>query len=252
MFALLLISLLAVDTSHSLECIANCSIGKFSFSEPLRIPNGQCQQRISGPNCYVNLELNYHDRTYEVRFGTSGVSRDLIYIRSGPYVSYDISYLCSKETDCVISYVQKRLGEMVRLNYNARRIYEELTPLIVHPSRNGTIQCYDMKNSIVSCSPGQFCSLDYDAREKKIRSRGCKVIFYPRVLVYNGGTYSSLDVECTQNLCNGDATLAQIKTILFNNGLTNADGLPIAGVAKAAISRFLVTLALIVAFISSF
>lgn len=236
----LIILFFFVDSSRSLQCITNCSIENIKFNETFQIPNGQCQQRISSSECFISLEFNYFRRTYRVAFKDMSTSMDFIYINSPLYLTYDISYRCSKETNCVISYATKRISEMIARDYNAARIYQELAPLIENPLRNGSIQCYDTRHNIISCSRGYICSLNYDPIGKKARSRGCALDADSRVFVSDGITYGSLTVECDQNLCNGDGTLEKIKTILANNGLTDLNGRRIAGATKDLSSYLLI------------
>lgn len=252
MFSFLLILFIAVNTSHSLQCITNCSLSGFRFGEMFRIPDGQCQQRAAASECYANVEFNYYLRKYEVVFSLRGTSRDFIYINSHFRLTYDISYLCSKETSCVISYINNRISEMVARDYNAGRIYEEIAPYIENPLQNGSVQCYDMRNNIITCPSGAICSLDYDPKGRRTRSRGCETNHGGLVSVFDGITYTSLHIYCVRNLCNTDATLDKIKTILINNGLTDSDGRRIAGTTKGLASRLVVIFTLVFIALSPF
>ncbi|CAF1287401.1 unnamed protein product [Rotaria sordida] len=102
-----------------------------------------------------------------------------------------------------------------------------------------------MKNEIVICSSNQICSLDFDQRGNKARSRGCVENSGARVSVYDGGSYSSFDIECNRHLCNSDEIFRQIKTILIDYRLTDANGRRIAAGTKQMISYCLMALTLI-------
>jgi hypothetical protein len=252
MFALLFVSLLFVSTGHALQCMFNCSVGG-RFGEPFLIPDGRCQQRASSSKCSAELKFQYDTRTYSVIFDKLSLSYDYIYITSGPYLSYSIDYVCSKNTDCPANYAENRIDEMVAREYDARRIYGQLAPLIGSPSQNGSIQCYDMSNRAVICSPGQHCTLNLDTKKKKMKSRGCtSEDGGARVYLFDGDLSPSLHVECTLNLCNGDATLDQIKSILAENGLTDANGRRIAAGTKEMASFLSVTIAFILVFAAYF
>lgn len=252
MFALLFLSLLFVNTGHALQCIDNC-FTRGQFGEPFRIPDGQCTERASVSKCFVKMGFQYDRNTYSVSLDKSGYfSYDYIYISSGPYLSYEINYGCSQSTDCAAVYAQKRIDEMVARNYDASRVYGELAPLIENPSRNDSIQCYDLQNNVITCSPSQICSLEFDTRKKKMKSRGCKEDIGARVFLFDGELSPSIHVECHRNLCNADTTLAQIKTILAQNGLTDADGRCIAAGTKEMASSLSVILAFIFALIIYF
>ncbi|CAF1012718.1 unnamed protein product [Rotaria sordida] len=134
---------------------------------------------------------------------------------------------------------------MVDRNYNARIIYGQLAPIIENPFRNGSIQCYNMKNEIVTCSSDQMCSIVYDQREDIVRSRDCEENYKPGVYVFDGEHHSTFDIECNRNLCNTDETLSQVKNIFNNHGLTDANGRRIADGNKKMVSSFLMTLAMI-------
>jgi hypothetical protein len=199
------------------------------------------------------MKFQYDRKTYSIGFEKSGYfSYDYIYITSGPYLSYEIDYGCSKSTHCPAAYAQKRIDEMVARNYDASRVYGELAPLIENPSRNDSIQCYDLQNNVITCSPSQICSLEFDTRKKKMKSRGCKEDIGARVFLFDGELSPSIHVECHRNLCNADTTLAQIKTILAQNGLTDADGRCIAAGTKEMASSLSVILAFIFALIIYF
>jgi hypothetical protein len=227
-------------------------MGNFPFSEPFLIPDGQCQQRTSRSSCSVSLDLAYQDRTYTVEFDNIFTPHDFIYITSGPYLSYSIHYQCSKETNCVISYIQNRVTEMTDRAYNAAEIYAQLAPLIENPSPGDPLQCYNTNNQIKTCLPNEICTLDYDQRSNRIRSRGCQSENIARVSVYDGGSYTSLEIDCARNLCNDIGTYTQVKTILANNGLTDANGRRIAAGTKETASYFLVSFALMSVVVSYF
>jgi hypothetical protein len=244
MFALLFLSLLFVNTGHALQCMSNCSISA-GFGEPFLIPDGRCQQRASSSTCSTELRFQYNGRTYTVEFNKFSFSYDSIYITSGPYFSYSINYACSKNTDCSVTYAQNRIDEMVARDYDASRIYGELAPLIDNPSRNGSLQCYDISNKVVTCSPDQFCSLELDTKKRKMKSRGCATEYGTGVYLFDGDISASLSVTCARNLCNGDAILGQIKSILAKNGLTDPNGRRIAAGTKEMASFLSVTIAFI-------
>ena len=246
MLVFVFLLLLIANLGHALQCIGSCSVGMLPFIQPFSIPDGQCQQRIPASSCSVSLALTYHDQMYNVEFNVIPLPYDFIYITSGPYLSYTIQYQCSKETNCVISYVQNRLNEMIDRAYNATQIYAQLAPYLEDPSETtGSLQCYDMNNQIVTCSSNEICTLDYDQRSNKIRSRGCTSENKGRVSVYDGKSYTSFEIDCARNLCNDITTYTQIKNILADNGLTDANGRRIAAGTKEIASYFLVAFALI-------
>ncbi|CAF1036088.1 unnamed protein product [Rotaria sp. Silwood1] len=129
--------------------------------------------------------------------------------------------------------------------YNPQIIYGEIAPIIENPSRNGTIQCYNTRNATITCGSKEFCNLDYDQRENKFRSRGCKQNIEPRVHVYDGRSYSSFEIGCNRDLCNNDETLSKIKTILINYGLIDDNGRRIAQGNIKMVSLLLMLSALI-------
>jgi hypothetical protein len=139
---------------------------------------------------------------------------------------------------------------MIGRAYDAGRIYGQIAPFIENPSRNGSIQCYNDKNEIVICSSNEICTFDYDQRAVKFRSRVCEKNGSPVVSIYDGGSYSSFGISCDRSLCNDDATFAQIKTILTNNGLTDSNGRRVAAGTKGIASTLLLTLALISVIVS--
>jgi hypothetical protein len=252
MLVLLISLLLTAEIGHALQCITNCSVGEFGFEEPFRIPDGQCQQRIEASECTVRVDFKYHDQVYTVEFGKNRSSADFIYISSSPYLSYTTNYYCSKETNCVFSPLQKRINQMVRRTYNATHIYEQLAPLIENPLRTHAVKCYNMTKKIVKCSHDQVCGLSYDQQAQDVRARGCQLSPGARVFVYDADYYSALHIECTRNLCNDDATIARIKSILASNNLTDANGRRIAVGTKEMASFSLLTFALISIIISYF
>jgi len=200
------------------------------------------------------MGIQYDRNTYSVSLDKSGYfSYDYIYITSGPYLSYEINYGCSQSTDCAAVYAQKRIDEMVARRYDAGRIYEELAQVIDNPSRNGSIQCYDLKNNVVTCSPRQICSLEFNTKTKKMKSRDCKdETDGAKVFLFDGEVGPSINIECNRNLCNTDATITQIKNILAENGLTDADGRRIAAGTKEMASSLSVALAFIFALVYYF
>ncbi|CAF1196935.1 unnamed protein product [Adineta steineri] len=252
MLVLLIILLLSIDVAHTLQCITNCSIGNFRFGEPISIPDGRCQQRKSKSDCTMSLKFLYHQHMYNADFDTILLPSDFIHISSGSYLFYTISYECSKQTDCVLTYAQNRIDEMTRRSYDANRIYGQLAPFIQNSTRQGSIQCYNTRNQIIECSASESCSLDYDQRAKKVRSRGCSSDKDPTVSMYDGKSYSSFDVSCNRNLCNDDATFEQVKTIFVNNGLTDDNGRRIAAGTKEMASIFLILLPFISIIVSYF
>jgi hypothetical protein len=135
---------------------------------------------------------------------------------------------------------------MIGRAYDTGRIYGQIAPFIENPLRNGSIQCYNV------CSSNEICTFDYDQRAVKFRSRGCEKNGSPVVSIYDGESYSSFDISCARSLCNDDATLAQIKTILANNGLTDSNGRRVAAGTKGIASTLLLTLALISVIVCNF
>jgi hypothetical protein len=181
-----------------------------------------------------------------MEFGRNRSSADFIYISSLPYLSYTTNHYCSEGTDCIFSQLQKKIDHLVHHPYNAQQIYAQLAPLIENPSEGHALKCYNIKNEIVECSHNQICGLDYDPQAKQVRSRGCQSSYGARVFIYDADDYSAFHIECSRNLCNDDATLTQIKTILTNHGLTDSDGRRVvAGINKTAYSFSLLILALI-------
>jgi len=234
------------------QCITNCTVGELQFGDAFSFPGTQCQQRTVGSDCTVRVNFNYHERRYTVEFGKNRSSADFIYISPLPYLSYTISHFCSDGTDCVFSNLQKKIDKMVRRTYNAKDIYDQLAPLIKNSSRSGPIQCYNIKNEIVKCSRGQICGLSYNQKEKEIRARGCHSGRDTRVFVYDSDYYTALHIDCNRNLCNDEATLTRIKTILTENALTDSNGRRLSAGTKEIFSFPLLTFALISALISFF
>jgi hypothetical protein len=200
------------------------------------------------------MGLQYDRNTYSVVLDKSGYfSYDYVYITSGPYFSYEINYGCSQSTDCAAVYSQKRIDEMVARRYDAGRVYEELAPFINNPLWNGSIQCYDLNNNVITCSPRQVCSLEFNTKTKKTKSRGCTDEADGAIVwLFDGEVGPSINLECNRNLCNTDATLTQIKNILAENGLTDADGRRIAAGTKEMASSLSVALASIFALVYYF
>ncbi|CAF3784961.1 unnamed protein product [Adineta steineri] len=252
MFVLLLVSLLLIDSSHTLQCVTNCTIGEFNFYQPLQFNDKLCEQRISASRCSVDLDFNYYTHTYSAIFEHNTASRDFIYINSRSYLSYNVRYPCSKDANCALSYAQNRVNEMSDRAYNVTRIYDQLEPLIVNSSKSDSIQCYNIKNAIVQCAPTEVCNLDYDQRANKMRTRGCKYFSLPTVMVYNSETYSSFEIVCNRSLCNDDVTLSKIKTIFADNRLTDANGRLIAAGTKTIASAVLLIFILISKFVFYF
>ncbi|CAF4144027.1 unnamed protein product, partial [Rotaria sordida] len=185
MFVLLLILLLTPNIGYALQCITNCSLGAYLFSQKFNIPDGKCQQRVSKSVCSILMTFDYHTNLYYVTFSSLIESVDYFIISSLPYLSYSINYQCSKQTDCVLQYGTNRIDEMVGRAYNARDIYGQLAPIIGNSLKNTSIQCYNMKNEIVICSSDEICSIDFDQLENRIISRDCKQSYGPRVYVYD-------------------------------------------------------------------
>ncbi|CAF1187499.1 unnamed protein product [Rotaria sordida] len=245
MFGLLFIILIAADIGFALECRTDCSLGPYNFSQAFNIPDGRCRQRKLGDVCGIDIQLRYDTSSYNVQFNILMSSSDSIYISSGPYLSYSIDYQCTKGTDCVVSYVKNRINEMTNRNYNARAIYDEIAPIIKNPFRNSSIECYNIRQEPIICSTDYTCNLNYNQRENKFRSLGCNLNREPKVFVYDGGSYTSFQIDCNRNLCNNEETVSQIKNILSNYGLTDANGRRIANGNKQMVSLLLMSSALI-------
>ncbi|CAF1423684.1 unnamed protein product [Adineta steineri] len=225
--------------------MSDCSVNELRFDQLLQIPAGQCQQYISASSCSVGLTFEYHKQKYSARFQHSLVSWDYIYITSGPYLSYDIHYLCSKETKCTLQYAQKRVNEMVNRAYNVTRIYGQLAPFLENPLRNDSIQCYNIYNEISMCPPKQVCSMEYDQRVNKIKSRGCESRVTPRIYVHDGESDSYFHIECDSDLCNTDETYLEIRKIFAHNDLTDINGRFIAAGTKNMICTLFIIFALL-------
>ncbi|CAF1544723.1 unnamed protein product [Didymodactylos carnosus] len=256
MFALFFVSLLFLNTGHALECWSDCETGG-RFGTPLHIPEGQCQQRTSASNCSVHLSFKYHQQYYAAKFGIfPGSPYDLIFISSD--LAYDMLFSCSEDTECPVVYAQSKIDEMVARNYSTTRIYEPLELLIDNPSRNGSIQCHDLRNNVITCSSSELCSSSFDTKKQQIISRQCENDDGGvRVTVFDDDLSPRIDVRCRRNLCDGDMTFNQIKSILAENGLTDANGRT-RGAATMAVgtkemaSFVSVTLAFIIALVSYF
>ncbi|CAF3199314.1 unnamed protein product [Rotaria socialis] len=252
MFALFFVYLLFLNTGYALECMSNCEFNS-PFGTPLRIPDDQCQQHTSSSSCSVRLSFKYDRQYYTARFGIFGSPYDIIYITSGPYLSYDIVFSCSEDTECPVVYAQRKIDEMVARHYNVTRIYGQLALLIDNSSRNGSIQCHDLRNNVITCSPSQLCSSDFDTKRKQIKSRLCDFDDgIARVSVFDDDLSSNIYVKCRRSLCDGDTTFNQIKNILAENGLTDANGGLVAAGKKEMSSSVSVTLAFIFALVSYF
>jgi len=244
MLTLLLIFLLIVDTSRSLQCIVPCTL-VFHFNEPFRIGDGQCKDRVSASQCSIQLSFNYDIKSYFAIFDKTATWGEYITIEKtpNPTFTYVIDYHCSEGTDCVLSYAQNKTKEMIDRAYNTSRIFEQLAPLIEDPLLNGSVQCYD-NNNVKTCAPDARCVLQYNQKEKKVESRECHYGRLVYVGVIDNDWRTSLQVGCLRDLCNDDATLAQIKTVLANNRLTDANG-RISRATQRLASRLLLILALI-------
>ncbi|CAF1076511.1 unnamed protein product [Adineta ricciae] len=222
MLVFLTVLFLLAGNSDALQCLTNCSLGKYRFNTPLVADNKECQQRVSASKCSVNVEFFYHSKTYEVTHEYNSNSRDFIYITMQPTLSYDI-----------------RITTMTSQYYDISRLHAQLAPLIENSSTSNSIQCYNMKNAIVLCAPREVCNVDYNPRDHRARSRGCKYLSIPVVMVYDSETYTSFDITCNRNLCNGDTTLSEVKRILAEHGLTDSSGRRIAAGTKEMASVFL-------------
>ncbi|CAF1344421.1 unnamed protein product [Adineta steineri] len=216
MLTLLFVSLLLVNTGYALQCINNCTVGD-RFGRPYVIPDGQCQQRISSSKCSAEIDLR-----------------------------------CSENTDCLTAYAQRRIPEMVARKYDAARVYREIAPIIENSSRNGSIQCFNLDNNVVKCSANEVCSFEYDTGKKKMKKRGCETKISPRVFLFDGDLGPALHVQCTRDFCNSETTVAQVKQILAENGLTDADGRRISAGLKNIASSLLIILTFIFVRISYF
>ena len=253
MYALLFVFLLFLEGGHALQCIVNCTISR-SFGQTFLIPDGRCQERASLSKCFATMKFDYTNKGYSVQFNKNDYySYDYIYITSGPYFSYQITYGCKKDTNCPVAYVESRLDGMVARDYNARYIYSLIEPIIGNLPKNASIQCYDLKSNTVTCGPGALCSLEYDTKHKKVKSRGCSTDPYPttRVFLFDGELAPSLHIECAEAFCNSDLSVAKIKVIFADNGLTDVDGRMIAAGIKEVASSLFVSLAVIFTLFSS-
>ncbi|CAF3706769.1 unnamed protein product [Rotaria sp. Silwood1] len=105
----------------------------------------------------------------------------------------------------------------------------------------------------MTCSSSQLCSSSFDTKKKQIQSRRCDLDDgNARVTIFDDDLSPRLDVQCRRNLCDGDTTFNQIKSILAENGLTDANGRIIAAGTKEMASSVSVTLAFIIALVSYF
>ncbi|UJR17044.1 hypothetical protein I4U23_003942 [Adineta vaga] len=136
---------------------------------------------------------------------------------------------------------------MVSRNYNATRIYGALAKYIENPLRNGSIQCYDAQNNIITCYSNESCSLRFDTKNKKVTSRGCdgSLTIQPRVFLFDGDVSPALNIGCNKDLCNNDETINQVTNILYENGVTDANARRIAAGTKDIASVLLVTITFI-------
>lgn len=246
MLSFLIVSFLLVHSTHALQCVSNCSITN-AFGVPFTIPDGQCQQRASLDDCGVSIDFRYDQRQYTVKFDNNWLASDYIYISPASYFSYEIRYVCSKDTNCVVSYAQSRVPEMVARNYSAESINRELEQYIRNPARNGPIQCYDLSMNNITCDAKSRCHMKFDMKEKKVTERGCDSLLGSLTTVYlfDGNALPSLTVDCNRDICNDDTTLTQVKGVLHKYGLTNADGRMIAGATKGFLSSLLMVLSLL-------
>ena len=224
MFLLGLILLLNTHFSFALECLTNCTVGPFSFSQPFYIPYGQCLQRVSKNYCSISLKFNYKEQTYVAHFETYPITNDFIYVTSGPYLSYTIDYTCSNDASCAASYAEDLYDEMVSRNSDAARIYGQIALYIENSAREQPLRCYDLNNEIVTCLPDEMCSLEYNQNDNRIQSRGCVMSDVARIAFYDSGTFAYFDVHCEKDLCNDMLTFSQIQTIFTNNDLTDSNG----------------------------
>ncbi|UJR16667.1 hypothetical protein I4U23_003567 [Adineta vaga] len=250
MLIFLSVTFLLIGSNHALQCVTNCSIGPFEFHTTLHSDDEKCQQRVCASKCSLNLEFLYHTKRYKATFEHNTGSRDFIYITMKPYLSYDVKYSCSKNSNCALAYAQNRITDMSNRAYNVAHIHKQLAPLIENSTKSDSIQCYNMKHTIVQCAPKEVCNVDYNPRDRKARERGCKYFSDPIVMVYDSETYSSFDITCNRNLCNGDATLSEVKAILFEHGLTDGNGRRIAAgtMGIASVLLMLATLTFTAAF----
>ncbi|CAF3973604.1 unnamed protein product [Adineta steineri] len=250
MLALFFVSLLFLNTGYALECMTNCEINS-RFGTPLRIPEGQCQERTSSSSCSVRLSFAYDRQFYTARFGAFGAPYDLIFITSTPALSYDLQFSCSENIECPVVYAQNKVDEMVARHYNATRISEQLELLINNPSRNGSIECHDLRNNVMTCSSSELCSSSIDTKKKQIQSRRCDSDDgTARVTIFDDDLSPRVDVKCRRNLCDGDTTFNQIKNILAKHGLTDANGRIISGGRKEIASSVSLTLAFVITLLS--
>lgn len=164
------------------------------------------------------------------------------------YFAYYIHHACLKNAGGIDSYAREKVSEMVARKYDPQLIASELAQHIQNPGRNGSVQCYDLSSNIITCAADELCLVEYDTRRKRINLRGCDTPASknPLVHVLDGDMPPSIDVICNRDLCNDNATLAKVRSILYEHGVTDADGRVIARAIKQTVSSFIMMVSLIV------
>ncbi|UJR24281.1 hypothetical protein I4U23_027248 [Adineta vaga] len=242
----LFVFLLFIQTGYTIKCIVGCSIHR-PFHTTFSIPDDQCEERSYSSSCSVSIEFRYDQKSYTVSLSNSEVSFDYIYITSGSYLTYEVNYKCSKDTDCPVAYAKNRVKEMVARQYNAEHIHNELVQYIGNSVQNDSIQCYDSKQNVILCAVNDVCSVEFNTESKKVSSRGCdgSIGLGSRIYWFDDDISPSLRIKCNKNLCNSDEVLNQVKRIFYENGLTDANARRIAAGMKKMTSVLLITLAII-------
>ena len=242
-FALVVLLLGFQYTDGKRQCPSNCTISG-RFGDPLVIPDGLCTIE-TGSNCNAAIRFHYHENRYYLSFSTAFVSMysRFIYALTSNYLSYSISFSCSHSNDCAMEFAKKKVLDLASRNYSSQLVGLELNPFLNEYRQPGNqLVCYDGDR----CS-GPVCQIEYDTKSKSSRKRGCNFEDIPaRVSVYDGGSYSTFDINCNRTACNSPETYIKIKEIFARHNLTDADG-RINGVPILTTS-FSIVLTLIVAF----
>jgi hypothetical protein len=144
-----------------------------------------------------------------------------IYILPTNYLSYSATYACSKNNDCALDFAREKVLDLSNRTYNALIVGSKLRPLLEErQSMGSSLLCYG--NQV--CTGGLW-QIDFDPKSNSQRKRGCNWEDIPvRVSVYDGGSYTSLDIECNRTGCNSLDTVEQVKAILAQYNLTDANG----------------------------
>lgn len=103
----------------------------------------------------------------------------------------------------------------------------------------------------MTCSSSELCSSSFDTKKQQIPSRQCESDDRSaRVTIFDNDLSPRLAVKCRRNLCDEDATLNQVKNILAEAGLTDANGRITSAGRKEIASSVSVALAFMIAFVA--